>query len=133
MNRKTQMLIAGGSAAAAVYLAIQWALRAPEDVVARQVFNVVGENYQKKQLIDLVQAHYSAASIRIIRAVPDARDYRVAGNRIRERGGFAPIHTIDAAFTDVADAVRAGVFRDPRCVGHSAAPAVPHRHRHSST
>ena len=33
-----------------------------------------------------------------------------------------PEHTIDAAFTEVAEAVR--VFRDPRWAGHSAAPAV---------
>ncbi len=104
--------------------AVEWALQAPEDVVARQVFNVVGENYQKKQLIDLVRAHYPDASIRITPGVPDARDYRVAGDRIRECGGFSPAHTIDAAFTEVAEAVRAGVFRDPRWAGHSAAPAV---------
>jgi hypothetical protein len=55
----------------------------------------------------------------------------VAGNRIRERGGFSPIHTIDAAFTDVAAAVRAGVFRDPRWAGHAAAPALSQRHQQS--
>lgn len=104
--------------------AVEWALQAPEDVVARQVFNVVGENFQKKQLIDLVRAHYPNASIGITHSVPDARDYRVAGNRIRERGGFSPTQTIDMAFTEVAEAVRAGVFRDPRWAGHSAAPAV---------
>jgi nucleoside-diphosphate-sugar epimerase len=104
--------------------AVEWALQAPDDVVARQVFNVVGENYQKKQLIDLVRARYPDASISITHAVPDARDYRVAGDRIRERGGFSPEHTIDAAFAEVAEAVCAGVFHDPRWAGHSAAPAV---------
>jgi nucleoside-diphosphate-sugar epimerase len=104
--------------------AVEWALQAPENIVTRQVFNVVGKNYQKKQLIDLVRAHYPDASIRITHAVPDARDYRVAGTRVRERGGFSPSHTIDGAFTDVAEAVRAGVFRDPRWAGYSAAPAV---------
>ena len=50
--------------------------------MASHVFNVVGRNYQKKQLIDLVRAHYPDASIRITHTIPDARDYRVAGGRI---------------------------------------------------
>jgi nucleoside-diphosphate-sugar epimerase len=104
--------------------AVGWALQAPDDAVARQVFNVVGENYQKKQLADLVRARYPQASIRITHSIPDARDYRVSGDRIRARGGFSPQYTIDAAFAEVAEAVRDGVFRDPRWVGHSAAPAV---------
>jgi nucleoside-diphosphate-sugar epimerase len=112
--------------------AVEWALRAPADVVSGQVFNVVGKNYQKKQLIDLVRAHYPEASIQVTDAVPDARDYRVDGNRIQERGGFSPIHTIDAAFTEVAEAVRVGIFRDPQWAGYSAAPAASPRRRQTS-
>ena len=72
----------------------------------------------------LVQARYPQAVLRITHSVPDARDYRVSGDRIRARGGFSPQYTIDAAFAEVAEAVRDGVFRDPLWNGHSAAPAV---------
>jgi len=113
--------------------AVEWALQASDDTIGRQVFNVVGENYQKKQLIGLVRSHCPDASIRITPAVPDPRDYRVAADRIRERGGFSPVHTIDEAFTDVLTAVRAGVFRDPRSPRHAAAPALSPRDRSAAS
>jgi nucleoside-diphosphate-sugar epimerase len=100
--------------------AVEWSLGAP--AAGARVFNIVGENYQKKGLVDLVRRHFPQASIEIEHTVPDARDYRVSGARIQQQGGFAPAHTIEAAFLETADAVRAGVFRDPRWSGHAAAP-----------
>jgi nucleoside-diphosphate-sugar epimerase len=101
-----------------------WALESRTALVAGQVFNVVGENYQKKQLVDLVRSRFPRARIDVVDAVPDQRDYRVSGDRIRERGGFVATETIAAAFAEVADAVRTGAFRDPKWSGHTAAPAL---------
>jgi hypothetical protein len=87
------------------------------------VFNVVGDNYQKRDLGALVRRHYPHARIEVTDKVPDARDYRVNGTRIRAQG-FEPALTVEDAFVEVAAAVKAGVFRDPRSAEHAAAPAA---------
>ena len=55
--------------------------------------------------------------------VPDLRDYRVNSERVR-RAGFATTFTVDDAFVDIASAVRAGAFADPRSPAHAAAPVL---------
>jgi nucleoside-diphosphate-sugar epimerase len=102
--------------------AIEWCLSAPIETVSGRVFNVVGENYQKKGLARLVRQHFADAAIDVEHATADPRDYRVSGARIMREGGFAPIRTVENAFLEVADAIRGGVFRDPRWSGHAAAP-----------
>lgn len=101
--------------------AVEWALTA-SDRLAQRVFNVVGENFRKKDLVDLVRRHFPEALIEIAPGVPDARDYKVSAERIEREGGFAPVHTVDQAVLEIADAVRAGVFRDVGWSLHAAAP-----------
>jgi nucleoside-diphosphate-sugar epimerase len=105
--------------------AVEWCLQADPSRLNRRVFNVVGDNYQKKGLVDLVRRHFPAAAIDLTNAIPDARDYRVSAARIRDEGGFSPAHTVEDAFLEITAAVRGGVFRDPKWSGHAAAPAMP--------
>lgn len=102
--------------------AIEWALRTPS--LPGKVFNVVGDNYQKKGLVELVRRYFPSAQIELTERVADARDYRVSGERIQRDGGFMTKHTVEDAFVEIAAAVRAGAFRDPRGAGHAAAPIV---------
>ncbi len=87
-----------------------------------RVFNVIGDNYQKQGLIDLVRKYYPAARIQITDAQPDNRDYRVSGQRIRRDLGFSTQHTVEEAFVETATAVADGMFVDPFWAGHSAIP-----------
>lgn len=98
---------------------------APLDVVGGQVFNVVGENYQKRGLADLVRKYYPATRIDITDRTPDSRDYRVSGARIERALGFRPARTVEEAFLETAQAVAAGIFRDASWSGHSAVPPDP--------
>ena len=104
--------------------AVEWCLQTDTSTVNRRVFNVVSDNYQKRGLVDLVRRHFPSADVELTDAIPDARDYRVSAARIREEGGFTPAYTVEDAFLEVAAAVRAGVFRDPKWSGHAAAPAM---------
>jgi nucleoside-diphosphate-sugar epimerase len=90
--------------------------------VRGRVFNVVGENYQKRGLMDLVRKHYPDAHVSITDAKPDNRDYRVSDARIREQLGFSTRYTVEDAFVETARAVADGVFVDPHWAGHSAIP-----------
>lgn len=94
--------------------------------VRGRVFNVVGGNYQKSGLVDMVRKHFPAVEFRITDMHPDNRDYRVSGERIVRELGFRTRHTIEEAFLETAVAIRAGVFDDPAWPGHSAIP-LPER------
>ena len=102
--------------------AISACLQASDELLCGKVFNVVGENCQKKQLVDLVLKHYPAASIAVTEKQADLRDYRASGERIRRDLGYETRLTVEDAFLETAAAVSAGVFRDPRWAGHSAVP-----------
>ena len=105
--------------------AIDHVLRASTNQTARRVFNVVGENYQKRGLVDLARKHFPHIEIAVTDKNPDLRDYRVDGSRITKELGFATRFSVEDAFCETARAVADGVFRDPDWAGHSAIPLDP--------
>lgn len=106
---------------------------APADAIAGRVYNVVGENYQKRGLADLVRKHFPATRIEITDRAPDLRDYRVSGSRIEQALGFKTTRTVEDAFVETAVAVSQGSFRDPAWEGHSAIPPDPAALRQPTT
>ncbi len=74
--------------------AILCALKAPQELINGKVFNVVGENWQKSRLEDLVRRRFPPIRLRARQGVQDARDYRVSADLIRSQLGFVPSHTI---------------------------------------
>jgi nucleoside-diphosphate-sugar epimerase len=109
--------------------AIEHILRSSPNQTARRVFNVVGENYQKRGLAELARRHYPDVEIIVTDKNPDLRDYRVDSTRITQEIGFSPLHTVEEAFCETAKAVSDGVFRDPDWPGHSAVPLAPNAFR----
>lgn len=89
---------------------------------ASKVFNIVGENYQKRQLADLVTKYFPQAKIDISGGQPDLRDYKVSSQRAVSELQFVPEHTVETALLETANAVRMHVFRDPMWNGYSAIP-----------
>jgi nucleoside-diphosphate-sugar epimerase len=99
-------------------------LAAPMDALRGQVFNVVGENYQKRGLADLVKKHYPRATISTTPAQTDIRDYRVAAERIAQRLGYLAARTVEQAFLEIARAVSEGLFVDPFRPVYEAVPSM---------
>ena len=104
--------------------AIECVLKSSSNQLVRRVFNVVGENYQKRGLVDLARRHFPQIEIQVTDKKPDLRDYRVDGSRIAQELGFRPLLGVQDAFVETAQAVAEGVFRDPDWPGHSAVPLV---------
>ena len=100
-------------------------LKASVNQTARRVFNVVGENYQKRGLVELARKHFPKIEIAVTDKNPDLRDYRVDGSRIMKELGFVTRFSVEDAFCETAQAVADGVFRDPDWAGHSAIPLDP--------
>ena len=105
--------------------AIEHLLATPEEKIRGRVFNVVGENCQKSDLVNLVLKHYPKTAIEVTEKQPDLRDYRVSAERIKNELGFTPKYTVEDAFLETAAAVAKGVFRDPKWTGHSAVAITP--------
>lgn len=105
--------------------AIEHILRSSSNRTARRVFNVVGENYQKRALVELARRHFPGVEIVVTDKNPDLRDYRVEGARITRELGFNPQYSVEDAFCETAQAVSDGVFRNPDWPGHSAIPLDP--------
>jgi nucleoside-diphosphate-sugar epimerase len=105
--------------------AIDLILKSSTNQTARRVFNVVGENFQKRGLVELARRHFPKVEIAVTDKNPDLRDYRADGSRIAREFGFAPLYSVEDAFRETAKAVMEGVFRDPDWPGHSAIPLDP--------
>jgi nucleoside-diphosphate-sugar epimerase len=105
--------------------AIDHILQCSPNVTAQRVFNVIGENYQKRGLVDLAMRHFPDVEISVTDKNPDLRDYCVDGARIERELGFKPVYAVEDAFCETAKAVHDGVFRDPDWAGHSAVPLDP--------
>jgi len=105
--------------------AIAHVLKSSPNQTARRVFNVVGENYQKRGLVELARKHFPGVEIAVTDRNPDLRDYRVDGSRITQELGFVTRFSVEDAFCETAQAVADGVFRDPDWAGHSAIPLDP--------
>src|SRR3989344_1352417 len=99
-------------------------LTVPAAQITHQIFNVVGENYQKQQLAQLVIAHCPQAQIVIKKDKVDARDYRVSGERIARKLNFYPNYTIEEAFIEIVQAVKNGVLIDPFRAVYEALPDI---------
>jgi nucleoside-diphosphate-sugar epimerase len=95
--------------------AIASVLSAPEEAVARRVFNVghSDENYRKVDLVELIRRRLPAAEVRYVHRDEDPRDYRVAFSRIRDELGFAPAMRVPDGVDEVIRGLEEQRFGDP--------------------
>jgi len=96
--------------------ALALVLSAPEGTVGGRVFNVgsTAQNFQKKQLVDLIRPEAPDATVEYVHRDEDPRDYRVSFERVRSELGFETTRTVPDGIAEVARLVRSGVIADPR-------------------
>jgi nucleoside-diphosphate-sugar epimerase len=89
-------------------------LEAPAEAVRGQVFNVgsTDQNYQKQQLVELIQPLAPEAKVEYVHKAEDPRDYRVSFARINERLGYDTTRGVPDGIREVARLVRSGVIED---------------------
>jgi nucleoside-diphosphate-sugar epimerase len=94
--------------------AVETILDAPPTLVARRVFNVgcTTENYQKRQLAEMLRELVPEGKVEYVRREEDPRDYRVSFARIEQELGFSVRHRVPDGMREVASAVRTGVIQD---------------------
>lgn len=94
--------------------AICQVLEAPEEKVRNTVYNVgdTSQNYQKQQIVDIVQQYAPDAKIEYVRRDEDPRDYRVSFEKIRSGLQFEISRTVEDGVGEVAALVREHVVPD---------------------
>ena len=94
--------------------AIQLVLSSPKQKVAGTVFNVgaTDQNFQKKQLVEMIQPYAPDARVEYVHKTEDPRDYRVSFTRISDQLAFAITRTVAQGIEEVANLVRNNVIDD---------------------
>jgi nucleoside-diphosphate-sugar epimerase len=90
-------------------------LRAPQESVAGEVFNVgrTSENYRKLDLVAEIRAQVERGRISYVPREEDPRDYKVSFEKIRAQLGFETLMTVPDGVAEVLGALDAGKFEDP--------------------
>jgi nucleoside-diphosphate-sugar epimerase len=96
--------------------AILTVLRAPEDQVAYNVFNVgdTSENYTKKMIVDELLKQVPGGKVKYVHKEEDPRDYRVKFDKIREKVGFKISKTVPEGIRDILTCLRLGIIGNPQ-------------------
>jgi nucleoside-diphosphate-sugar epimerase len=89
------------------------ALEYPANKISGKIFNVGYQNYQVKELADLVKTALRMPDIRIIcQPTDDNRSYHISSQKIYRELGFEPAHGIEEAVQDLQQAFAAGKIPD---------------------
>jgi len=91
---------------------IQLVLASPMEKVFGQVFNVgaTDQNYQKKQLVELILPHAPDAVVEFVHKTEDPRDYRVSFSKIARELSFTITRNVAQGVDEVARLVRGNII-----------------------
>lgn len=92
--------------------AIQLILGSAAESVGGRVFNVGAsdQNFQKKQLVDLIRPWAADAVVEFVHKEEDPRDYRVSFARISSQLGFQTTRTVPQGIAEVARLVSSNLL-----------------------
>lgn len=89
-------------------------LNSSKDKISGEIFNVVSENVQKKDLINLARKLNTGISIEISETgKDDKRDYRVSAQKIQNTISWRPKISVKEGFEEIYNAVKNKMFLNP--------------------
>jgi len=98
-------------------------LEAPVDAVSGETFNVgsTDENYQLSKIGELIADLVPSADVLTNEQIHDRRNYFVNFQKLRDRLGFKPAHTVRSGIEEVVNLVtlgHIGSYQDARYSNH---------------
>lgn len=94
--------------------AYQMLLKAPAQTVDSEAFNCGYQNMAVGDIGEIVRSRLGGDGIEIVyEQTSDNRSYHINSDKIRDRLGFAPMHTIEDAVGDISEAFEKGLIQDP--------------------
>lgn len=85
------------------------ALDAPEDKVKNETFNVVVENFTKRELAEKISVRLNVP-VEYSQNKDDPRNYRVSGKKFADKLGFKGTRTVDEALEEIIVAGEIGIL-----------------------
>ena len=88
-------------------------LGAEEQSISGKVFNVGYENYEVKEIAGMVRSVIGRHVEVRFSPTDDLRSYHISSEKIAKELGFKPMHTVEEAIRDLADAFADGRIPNP--------------------
>lgn len=88
-------------------------LQASREKISGQIFNVASENFQKKQIVELIKKHIPGVEVINKGGGFDSRDYRVSCEKIKNILGFNPKKSVTFGIEEMLQALKDGIFGNP--------------------
>jgi len=91
------------------------AMKAPEDKVRGEIFNLVHKNYRILELghwIKEVLKAYKKIEVEVLFGTKESRSYRVSGDKLKKVMGFEPKVSVEDAVKEIWEILRSGNFTD---------------------
>lgn len=88
-------------------------LKAEEKSISGKAFNVGYENYKVKEIADMVKRVIGRHVEIKFSPTDDPRSYHISSEKIAKELGFKPVHTVEEAIKDLADAFADGKIPNP--------------------
>lgn len=89
------------------------ALQYPDEVIDGEVFNAGYENFSVMELAQMVRDRVAPEAQIAVSPTSDLRSYHISSQRIGDRLGFRPRHSLAEAAQSIAEAIRDGRVVDP--------------------
>ena len=91
------------------------AMRAPENRVSGEIFNLVHKNYRILELghwIREILKPLRKIEVEVLFGTKESRSYRVSGEKVKKILGFESKHSVDDAVKEIWEILRSGRFTD---------------------
>lgn len=92
-----------------IAVAIEKVITASPELINREIFNVVEENYNKRELLDILR-EFCDFKVDFFEKPDDIRDYSISGKKIKDKIGFNPRRKIRDVLPALIQAVELGVY-----------------------
>ena len=84
------------------------------DLTRHEIFNagVTSQNFQKIEIVRLIQRVVPSAEIELVSKDEDPRDYRVSFEKIKSKLGYQTLYSVEDGINEVHGLIRDGIIED---------------------
>ncbi len=89
--------------------AVEKIIISPSEIVSGEIFNVVGENLNKEDLLNILRK-FRSFEVDFVENSDDLRDYRITGEKLRKKIGFETTRRVEDVLPALIQASELGVY-----------------------
>ena len=94
--------------------AIITCIHASKNSISGEIFNVAHNNYQKRDIVKLIQKYIPECKEKIMDKANDKRDYNVSFEKIKKKLGFKAKVDLRSGIKEILTCLKLGIFKNPK-------------------